>query len=169
MSEPFRAQREPIRPRPPTPPPNGGIPKRGLSDLQARLLTASVLVPYILIVIAQGGLWVLGTVVVVTLLAQREFYGLIEDKGAHPIMGFGLAYFMRASVEMKWTFSWNDRKHLTNSRLASGLVSLISYLMPASSTRRKSAFASFAKMRSLTRPSSSVAILLSVMEVPEEY
>jgi phosphatidate cytidylyltransferase len=30
-------------------------------------------------------------VVVVVLLAQREFYGLIEDKGAHPIVGFGLA------------------------------------------------------------------------------
>ena len=88
---PFPPPREPVRPRPPTPPPNGGIPKRGLSDLQARLLTASVLVPYVLFVIAQGGLWVLGTVIVVMLLAQREFYGLIEDKGAHPIVGFGLA------------------------------------------------------------------------------
>src|SRR5262249_13652403 len=87
----FRAQPEPIRPRPPTPPPNGGLPKRGLSDLQARLLTASVLVPSVLFVIAEGRLWVLGTVVVVTVLAQREFYGLIEDKGAHPITGFGLA------------------------------------------------------------------------------
>jgi phosphatidate cytidylyltransferase len=91
MSEPVSATREPVRPRPPTPSPNGGIPKRGLSDLQARLLTASVLVPWVLFVIAQGRLWVLGTVVVVTLLAQREFYGLIEDKGAHPITGFGLA------------------------------------------------------------------------------
>jgi phosphatidate cytidylyltransferase len=91
MSESLSTRREPVRPRPPTPPPNGGIPKRGLSDLQTRLLTASVLVPYILIVIAWGGLWVLGTVVVVTVLAQREFYGLIEDKGAHPITGFGLA------------------------------------------------------------------------------
>jgi len=91
MSEPFRNPREPVRPRPPTPPPDGGIPKRGLSDLQARLLTASLLVPWVLFVIAQGRLWVLATVVVVTLLAQREFYGLIEDKGAHPITGFGLA------------------------------------------------------------------------------
>jgi phosphatidate cytidylyltransferase len=91
MSEPFRAEPAPIRPRPPTPSPGGGHPKRGLSDLQARLLTAGVLVPWVLFVIAQGGLWVLGTVVVVTLLAQREFYGLIEDKGAHPIIGFGLA------------------------------------------------------------------------------
>src|SRR5262250_2923258 len=91
MSEPIPVRREPVRPRPPTPPPNGGAPKRGLSDLQTRLLTASVLVPYVLFVIAEGRFWVLGTVVVVTLLAQREFYGLIEDKGAHPITGFGLA------------------------------------------------------------------------------
>src|SRR5688572_14151918 len=88
---PFPPPREPVRPRPPTPPPNGGIPKRGLSDLQARLLTAGVLVPWVLFVIARGRLWVLGTVVVVTLLALREFYGLIEEKGAHPITGFGLA------------------------------------------------------------------------------
>ena len=93
MSEPlpFPPPREPVRPRPPTSPPNGGIPKRGLSDLQARLLTASVLVPWVLFVIAKGRLWVLGTVVVATLLALREFYGLIEEKGAHPITGFGLA------------------------------------------------------------------------------
>jgi phosphatidate cytidylyltransferase len=81
---------DPVRPRPPTLPPEGGPSRRGLSDLQARLLTASILIPWVLFVIAQGGLWVLGTVVVVTLLGQREFYGLIEDKGAHPIMGFGL-------------------------------------------------------------------------------
>jgi phosphatidate cytidylyltransferase len=91
MSEPLSARREPVRPRPPTPPPNGGTPKRGLSDLQTRLLTASLLVPFVLVMIAWGGLWVLGTVVAITLLAQREFYGLIEDKGAHPIIGFGLA------------------------------------------------------------------------------
>jgi phosphatidate cytidylyltransferase len=90
MSEPF-PRPEPVRPRPPTPPPNGGIPKRGLSDLQARLLTAAFLVPAVLFVIAWGRLWVLGIVVLITVLAQREFYGLIEDKGAHPIWGFGLA------------------------------------------------------------------------------
>ena len=33
MSDPVRARREPVHPRPPTPPP-GGAPKRGLSDLQ---------------------------------------------------------------------------------------------------------------------------------------
>ena len=45
----------------------------------------------LLYLIAQGGLYVLGGVVVIVLIAQREFYGLIEDKGANPIVGFGLA------------------------------------------------------------------------------
>jgi len=87
VSEPARVGGEPAPPRPPTPSPEA--PKR--SDLPARLLTASILVPFVLFVIARGGLWVLGTVVGVVLLAQRELYGLIEDKGARPVVGFGLA------------------------------------------------------------------------------
>jgi len=49
------------------------------------------MVPGVLYVIYMGGLWVLGTVVVLILLGQREFYRLIEGKGAHPLVGFGLA------------------------------------------------------------------------------
>jgi len=86
---PTRAPREPVHPLPPTPP-SEAKPKPRLSDLQARLLTASVLIPWVLFAIAKGGLFVLGTVLVVTLIALREFYGLIEDKGAHPITAFGL-------------------------------------------------------------------------------
>ena len=81
---------DPVHPRPPTPEGEGGK-RRELSDLSARLLSASILVPTLLYLIAQGGLYVLGGVVVIVLIAQREFYGLIEDKGAHPIVGFGLA------------------------------------------------------------------------------
>jgi phosphatidate cytidylyltransferase len=73
------------------PPPSGARDVRRRGELQARLLTASILVPGVLYAIYLGGLWVLGMVIVVTLLAQREFYGLIEDKGAHPLKGFGLA------------------------------------------------------------------------------
>jgi phosphatidate cytidylyltransferase len=78
-----------VHPRPPTPAARPGSASKG--DLRARLLTASVLVPYILFAIAQGGLWVLVTVVAIVLLAQRELYGLIEDKGARPVVGLGLA------------------------------------------------------------------------------
>jgi phosphatidate cytidylyltransferase len=66
------------------------MPSRSRGDLPARLLTASILVPGVLLMIAWGGLWVLFTVVVLVLLAQRELYGLIEDKGARPVVGFGL-------------------------------------------------------------------------------
>ncbi len=90
MSQAARSPGEPVHPRPPSPVPEPK-PSKKRSDLPARLLSASVLVPLVLFMIAKGGLWVLGTVVVFTLLAQREFYSLIEDKGAHPLVGYGLA------------------------------------------------------------------------------
>jgi phosphatidate cytidylyltransferase len=79
---------EPIHPRPPTPSTPEAPKKR--SDLPARLLTAGVLVPAVLYVIYLGGIAYLATVMVIILLGQREIYGLIEDKGAHPLVGFGL-------------------------------------------------------------------------------
>jgi phosphatidate cytidylyltransferase len=89
VSEPARIGRDPVHPRPPTP--SGEPIRAGRSDLRARLVTASFLVPFVLFAIAKGGLWVLGTVVTVVVLTQRELYGLIEDKGARPVVGFGLA------------------------------------------------------------------------------
>ena len=38
--------------------------------------------PFVLFAIAQGGLWVLGTVVAMVLVAQRELYGLLRTRGA---------------------------------------------------------------------------------------
>jgi phosphatidate cytidylyltransferase len=81
--------RETGHPQPPTAPGQGKPKPR--SDLGKRLFSASILIPLVLWVIAQGGIYVLVTVIGFVLLAQREFYGLIEDKGAHPITGFGLA------------------------------------------------------------------------------
>lgn len=92
MSEPSPSPlgRDPVRPQPPTPIDQAS--KKGpRSELALRLITASFLIPAVVYVIALGGLWVLGTVVAFVLLAQREFYGLIEGKGAHPIVGWGLA------------------------------------------------------------------------------
>ena len=79
--------REPIHPRVPTP--DGG-PKWRAGNLALRLLTAALLIPPIIYVIFQGGLWVLATVVVVTLLGVNEFYQLIEAKGAEPLRGVGM-------------------------------------------------------------------------------
>ncbi len=79
---------EPVRPRPPTPEGQTG-PRRNHSNLTLRLVTAALLIPPVLFAIYRGGAWVLGCVVAATLLALREFYDLIEEKGAHPIRGFG--------------------------------------------------------------------------------
>jgi len=81
---------EPIHPKPPTPT-KPREPKKSNSDLPGRLLTASVLVPIVSYVIVQGGLLFLGTVMLVIFLGQREFYRLIEDKGARPLNAFGLS------------------------------------------------------------------------------
>jgi phosphatidate cytidylyltransferase len=77
----------PVHPLPPTPLP----PAREVRDLTKRLLTAAVLIPTVVYVIVLGGLAYLATVIVIILLGQREIYALIEDKGAHPLVGFGLA------------------------------------------------------------------------------
>jgi phosphatidate cytidylyltransferase len=78
-----------VHPRPPTP--AGEPPKKQASNLALRLLTAAMLIPPILWVIYQGGVFVLGTVVVISLLAIHEFYQLIEQKGAEPLRAQGMA------------------------------------------------------------------------------
>ena len=83
------APSEPVHPRPPSP--SEPEPEKKRSDLPKRLLTAAFLVPAVFYLIYLGGLWYLGAVVVIILLGQSEIYGLIRDKGAHPLVGFGLA------------------------------------------------------------------------------
>jgi phosphatidate cytidylyltransferase len=80
---------DPVHPQRPTP--ESPPPKKGRSELPKRLLSSAILVPSVIFVIVQGGLWTLGTVIAVILLGQREMYRLIQDKGAHPLVGFGLA------------------------------------------------------------------------------
>ena len=80
---------EPLHPKPPDP--VAPRPARKGGELGKRLATAAVLVPPVIYVIAIGGLPYLFTVMAIVLLAQREFYGLIEDKGARPEVRFGLA------------------------------------------------------------------------------
>jgi phosphatidate cytidylyltransferase len=78
-----------LHPRPPSPAsPNAK--KRSSSDLALRLGTAAVLVPGVLWLIAAGPGYVLVAVVAIVLLGIREFYHLIEAKGAHPLWSFGL-------------------------------------------------------------------------------
>ena len=78
---------EPVHPRPPTrvAPPG----RRKISNLALRLVTAALLIPPLIWVIFAGGVWVLGTVMLITVLALAEFYQLIEAKGAEPLRLFG--------------------------------------------------------------------------------
>jgi len=90
------AHPQPVRPRPPTE--SVRKPKRPTNDLPGRLVTAAVLVPAACYVAVEGELWLLGAVMLLVLLGQREFYRLIEDKGAHPLVGFGLTAAMALCV-----------------------------------------------------------------------
>ena len=96
MSDPTSAgppaPSQPVRPRPPTE--SVRKPSRPENDLPARLLTAAILVPVASYVVTVGGLWLLGAVMALVLLGQREFYRLIEDKGAHPLAAFGMTAAM---------------------------------------------------------------------------
>lgn len=87
-AEVVRPWGEPIHPRPPTP--IAAAPRRRVSNLTLRLITATLLIPPLIYVIFAGGLWVLATVLIVTALGLREFYHLIEAKGAQPLRGFGM-------------------------------------------------------------------------------
>lgn len=70
-------------------------PERHRNDLALRLGTAVVLIPLVLWVIALGGWPFMLTVLTFGLIAQFEFYNMIESKGATPLrlwgMGFGAA------------------------------------------------------------------------------
>ena len=81
--------REPLHPQPATP--VTPRPRRVRSDLPARLLPAAVLVPLVIWLVATGGLPYLAAVIAFVLLGQRELYRLIEEKGAHPLVSYGLA------------------------------------------------------------------------------
>lgn len=62
------------------------------ADLVTRLGTAAVLIPAVLWTIVQGGLFYLAVVMGFGLLAQRELYGLLQDKGAKPVVSVGLGF-----------------------------------------------------------------------------
>ena len=82
---------EPFHAKPPTPLPDEPA-RKGLSELSRRLLTAAVLLPAVLYIVTLGGLVYLVTVMAFVAIGQHEFYRLIEDKGAQPLEGLGLAF-----------------------------------------------------------------------------
>lgn len=92
-----------IHPQPATPLPESSG-RKPLSDLTRRLLTAAVLVPLVIYLIVIGGYAYLAGVLVFGLLAQREFYQLIEGKGARPLIVTGLG-FGAAVIAVAWLSS----------------------------------------------------------------
>lgn len=82
---------EPAHPLPPTPLPEPEN-RKARSDLGLRVLTAAVLVPIVLYVIVAGGLPYMFVVLAFGMLAQKEFYQLIEGKGGRPIATVGLVF-----------------------------------------------------------------------------
>lgn len=67
-------------------------PERKQSDLLLRLGTAAVLIPLVLWVIALGGWPYMLIVLTFGLIAQFEFYNMIESKGAKPLRLWGIGF-----------------------------------------------------------------------------
>jgi phosphatidate cytidylyltransferase len=89
LSDPASTDTEPLHPQPATPLPEPGG-RKGMSETLTRVLTAVALLVPVLWVVVEGGLPYLAVVTAFVLLGQREFYHLIEEKGARPLWGLGL-------------------------------------------------------------------------------
>jgi phosphatidate cytidylyltransferase len=99
-------------------------PPRKPSNLALRLVTAALLIPPVLYLIYAGGLFVLGAVVVIILLGLSEFYQLIEQKGAEPLRGYGMAAAAALPVLMYFGYESLATVLLTVALLAMMVVQL---------------------------------------------
>jgi phosphatidate cytidylyltransferase len=120
---------ERIHPLPPTPQ-QPKAKKQPKSDLPGRLLTAGILVPLVSWIIVRGGLVYLGTVATIIFLGQREFYRLIEDKGARPLQSYGLA----AGVALPVVAYLGTEYHMTVLMTATLLAVMVAQLGKATIT-----------------------------------
>ncbi len=122
------ASSEPLHPQPATPVVEKK--KSAASELTLRLLTAAVLIPLVLYVIYYGGWVYLAVVVAFILIAQREFYGMIEDKGAEPMVALGLGFGLAVAL----IAYWGNEYHTTLLVTASLLCLMIAQLGKAEIT-----------------------------------
>jgi phosphatidate cytidylyltransferase len=121
-TQPASAASEPAHPQPATPLPESK--KSKSSELVLRLVSSAILIPTVLYVIHIGGLIYLGVVIAFILIALREFYGLIEDKGAQPLVGLGLCFGLAVSL----IAYFGTEYHTTLLMTASLLVFMIAQL-----------------------------------------
>jgi len=110
-----------VHPRPPSAAPT---PPRKPSNLALRLVTASLLIPPVLYFVYEGGVYVLGAVVVIILLGLNEFYQLIEQKGADPLRSYGMAAAAALPVLMYFGYESLATVLLTVALLAMMVVQL---------------------------------------------
>ena len=121
-AQPASATLEPAHPKPATPLPESK--KSKSSELVLRLVSSAILIPTVLYVVHIGGLIYLGVVIAFILIALREFYGLIEDKGAQPLVGLGLCFGLAVSL----IAYFGTEYHTTLLMTASLLVFMIAQL-----------------------------------------
>ena len=122
------APESPAHPRPATPIPE---PKQSkVSELALRLGSAAFLIPLVLYVTYLGGWAYLGLVTAFIVLAQREFYGLIEQKGAEPFVGLGLCF----GVAVALVAYLGNEYHMTLLLTVSLLAFMIAQLRKAEIT-----------------------------------
>ncbi|HIG72898.1 MAG TPA: hypothetical protein EYG46_06225 [Myxococcales bacterium] len=121
-TQPASAASEPAPPQPATPLPESK--KSKSSELVLRLVSSAILIPTVLYVIHIGGRIYLGVVIAFILIALREFYGLIEDKGAQPLVGLGLCFGLAVSL----IAYFGTEYHTTLLMTASLLVFMIAQL-----------------------------------------
>ncbi len=119
---------EPLHPQPATPIPQKKESKA--SELALRLVTAAFLIPLVLYVTYTGGYGYLAIVIGFILIGQREFYGLIEQKGAEPFVGLGLGF----GVAVALVAYWGSEYHMTLLLTASLLAFMIAQLRKAEIT-----------------------------------
>ena len=119
---------EPLHPRPATPVTQKKESKA--SELTLRLVSAAFLIPLVLYVTYLGGYGYLALVIAFILIGQREFYGLIEQKGAEPFVGLGLGF----GVAVALTAYWGSEYHMTLLLTVSLLAFMIAQLRKAEIT-----------------------------------
>lgn len=118
---------EPIHPQPATPLVEKKSP---VSELLLRVGTAAVLIPLALYAIYLGGWLYVAVVAGFSVISQREFYGLLQDKGAEPLVVPGLAFGLAVML----IAYWGNEYHTTLLVTASLLVFMIAQLGKAEMT-----------------------------------
>lgn len=107
---------EPLHPQPATPIPEKADSKK--SELALRLVTAAFLIPLVLYATHVGGYGYLAIVIGFILIGQREFYGLLEQKGAEPFVGLGLGFGVAVALVAYLGNEYHMTLLLTGSLLA---------------------------------------------------